>query len=70
MSSCRVFLDGPALNKALERAGFVVRRQEGSHVILRRSELTINGREACIEVDAQAVSAPPRFSLLRPRRSR
>ena len=24
--------------KALERAGFVVRRQEGSHVILRRSQ--------------------------------
>jgi len=24
--------------KALERAGFVVKRQEGSHVILRRTE--------------------------------
>lgn len=24
--------------KALERAGFVVKRQEGSHVILRRAE--------------------------------
>ncbi|NGZ03634.1 MAG: hypothetical protein CV090_11360 [Nitrospira sp. WS238] len=31
-------LSGRACMKALERAGFVVRRQEGSHVILRRAE--------------------------------
>ncbi len=31
-------ISGRACIKALERAGFVVRRQEGSHVILRRME--------------------------------
>jgi len=31
-------ISGRACIKALERAGFVVRRQEGSHVILRRSQ--------------------------------
>ncbi|MBX3330857.1 MAG: type II toxin-antitoxin system HicA family toxin [Nitrospira sp.] len=31
-------LSGRACMKALERAGFVVKRQEGSHVILRRSQ--------------------------------
>ncbi|MBL8039008.1 MAG: type II toxin-antitoxin system HicA family toxin [Nitrospira sp.] len=31
-------LSGRACMKALERAGFVVKRQEGSHVILRRTE--------------------------------
>lgn len=31
-------ISGRACVKALERAGFVVRRQEGSHVILRRSQ--------------------------------
>jgi predicted RNA binding protein YcfA (HicA-like mRNA interferase family) len=31
-------LSGRACMKALERAGFVVKRQEGSHVILRRPE--------------------------------
>lgn len=31
-------LSGRACIKALERAGFVVKRQEGSHVILRRSQ--------------------------------
>ncbi|MGE0642344.1 MAG: type II toxin-antitoxin system HicA family toxin [Nitrospira sp.] len=31
-------LSGRACMKALERAGFVVKRQEGSHVILRRTQ--------------------------------
>lgn len=31
-------ISGRTCIKALERAGFVVRRQEGSHVILRRSQ--------------------------------
>ena len=31
-------LSGRACVKALERAGFVVKRQEGSHVILRRAQ--------------------------------
>ncbi len=31
-------ISGRACMKALERAGFVVRRQEGSHVILRRAQ--------------------------------
>ncbi|MDF0673281.1 MAG: type II toxin-antitoxin system HicA family toxin [Nitrospira sp.] len=31
-------LSGRACMKALERAGFVMKRQEGSHVILRRSQ--------------------------------
>jgi len=31
-------ISGRACIKALERAGFVVRRQEGSHVILRRTQ--------------------------------
>jgi predicted RNA binding protein YcfA (HicA-like mRNA interferase family) len=31
-------ISGRACIKALERAGFMVRRQEGSHVILRRSQ--------------------------------
>jgi predicted RNA binding protein YcfA (HicA-like mRNA interferase family) len=31
-------ISGRACIKALERAGFVARRQEGSHVILRRTE--------------------------------
>lgn len=31
-------LSGRACMKALERAGFVVKRQEGSHVILRHSQ--------------------------------
>ncbi|MFO0701063.1 MAG: type II toxin-antitoxin system HicA family toxin [Nitrospira sp.] len=31
-------LSGRACMKALERAGFVVKRQEGSHVILRRAQ--------------------------------
>lgn len=31
-------ISGRACIKALERAGFVVRRQEGSHVILRRAQ--------------------------------
>ena len=31
-------LSGRACIAALERAGFVVRRQEGSHVILRRAD--------------------------------
>lgn len=31
-------ISGRVCIKALERAGFVVKRQEGSHVILRRSQ--------------------------------
>ncbi len=31
-------LSGRACIKALERAGFVMKRQEGSHVILRRAQ--------------------------------
>lgn len=31
-------ISGRACIQALERAGFVVRRQEGSHVILRRAQ--------------------------------
>ncbi len=31
-------ISGRACIKALERAGFTVRRQEGSHVILRRDQ--------------------------------
>ena len=31
-------ISGRACITALERAGFVVRRQEGSHVILRRAQ--------------------------------
>ena len=31
-------ISGRTCIKALERAGFMVRRQEGSHVILRRSQ--------------------------------
>ncbi|MBX3302903.1 MAG: type II toxin-antitoxin system HicA family toxin [Nitrospira sp.] len=31
-------ISGRACIKALERASFVVRRQEGSHVILRRAQ--------------------------------
>ncbi len=31
-------ISGRACIKALERAGFVVKRQEGSHVILRRTQ--------------------------------
>ena len=31
-------ISGRACIKALERTGFVVKRQEGSHVILRRSQ--------------------------------
>lgn len=31
-------LSGRALQKALERAGFVFQRQKGSHMVLRRSD--------------------------------
>jgi predicted RNA binding protein YcfA (HicA-like mRNA interferase family) len=44
-------ISGRACIKALERAGFVVRRQEGSHVVLDRGTLRAIIRQADLTVD-------------------
>ena len=35
-------ISGPEAVKALQRAGFVVRRQSGSHVVLTKGERTVS----------------------------